>query len=164
MAALWTSVEYDPIPHHLGKYERQTSFLSPLNIRFIYKTSPDAKREYIEFCPNMEIPVGPVVKVFPPARIHQNVREIFLLKDRHPTKLDSLPRRFQDSKTYKKYCHHVKNGTLHLITLYFMVLHGYSCKRIAWFCSVHWTVSSDNWITLFKWSWLTLVTRNCEGK
>ena len=105
-------MEYDPINIKL-KYERQTSFLSPLNIRFIYKTSPNAKREYIEFCPNMEIPVGPVVKVFPPARIHQNVREIFLLKDRHPTKLDSLPRRFQASKTYKKYCHHVKNGTLH---------------------------------------------------
>ena len=91
-------MEYDPIPHHLGKYELQKSFLPPLNIRFIYKykTSPNAKREYIEFCPNMEIPVGPAVKVFPPARIHQNVREIFLLKDRHRTKLDSLPRRFQD--------------------------------------------------------------------
>ena len=36
------------------------------------------------------------------------------------------------------------HGTLHPIALYFMVLHVYSCKRIAWFCSVHWTVSSDN--------------------
>ena len=56
------------------------------------------------------------------------------------------------------------HGTLHPIALYFMVLHVYSCKRIAWFCSVHWTVSSDNWITLFKWSWLTLVTRNKNVK